>query len=73
VRFFLSGYCLVASLECREAAGPNGSTFYEVMKAPIGGLAISGGAGQAVTGPISAASGAGRLATSRTGPEHTAR
>jgi hypothetical protein len=55
------------------ALAPSGSTFNEAMYAPTGGLAITGGARQAVTGPVAAASDARRLATPRTGPQHTAR
>jgi hypothetical protein len=40
---------------------PSGSTFDEAMYVPTGGLAISGGARRARTGPVLAPSGTGRL------------
>jgi hypothetical protein len=55
------------------ANAPSGSTFNEAMYVPTGGLAVAGGARQAVTGPVAASSNARRLATPRTGPQHTAR
>jgi hypothetical protein len=54
------------------AFAPSGS-FNEAMYVPTGGLAVAGGARQAVTGPVAASSDARRLATPRTGPQHTAR
>jgi len=44
------------------AFAPSGSTFNEAMYVPTNGLSISGGARQALTGPVLAASGTGRLA-----------
>jgi hypothetical protein len=55
------------------AFAPTGSTFDEAMYVPTGGLAVTGGARRAVTGPVAASSGAGRLANPRPGPGHTAR
>jgi hypothetical protein len=55
------------------ALAPSGSSFNEAMYVPTGGLAVAGGARQAVTGPVAASSDARRLATPRTGPQHTAR
>jgi hypothetical protein len=55
------------------ALAPSGSTFNEAMYVPTGGLAVAGGARQAVTGPVAASSDARRQATPRTGPQHTAR
>jgi hypothetical protein len=55
------------------ANAPTGSTFDEAMYVPTSGLGITGGARQAVTGPFAASGNARRLATPRTGPEHTAR
>src|SRR5512132_904854 len=55
------------------AFAPSGSTFNEAMYVPAGGLAISGGARQARTGPVLAPSGTGRLAAPGSGPSRSAR
>jgi hypothetical protein len=55
------------------ALAPSGSTFNEAMYVPTGGLAVSGGARQAVTGPVAAASGTGRLTAPGLGSPRRAR
>jgi hypothetical protein len=55
------------------AFAPTSGTFNEAMYVPTGGLAITGGARRAVTGPVAASSGAGGPANPRPGPGHTAR
>jgi hypothetical protein len=52
---------------------PSGSTFDEAMYVPTGGLAISGGARQASTGPVLAPSSTGRLTAPGSGPSRSAR
>jgi hypothetical protein len=55
------------------ASAPTGSTFHEDMYVPTGGLAVTGGARRAVTGPILASSSTGRLASPGPGRGGTAR
>jgi hypothetical protein len=55
------------------AFAPSGSTFNEAMYVPAGGRQITGGARQAVTGPVAVPSGTGRLAAPGLGPGGTAR
>jgi hypothetical protein len=55
------------------ANAPSGSTFDEAMYEPTGGLAISGGARRARTGPVLVPSGAGRLTAPAPGLTRTAR
>jgi hypothetical protein len=52
---------------------PSGTTFNEAMYVPTGGLAVTGGARRAATGPVAAPSGAGRLAAQGPGSPRTAR
>jgi hypothetical protein len=55
------------------ANAPSGSTFDEAMYVPIGGLAVTGGARRALTGPVLAPSGTGRLNAPAPGLARTAR
>jgi hypothetical protein len=55
------------------AFSPTGSSFNEAMYVPSGGLAVAGGARQAMTSPVVASPGVGHSANPRTGPGHTAR
>jgi hypothetical protein len=55
------------------ASAPTGGTFNEAMYVPTGGLAVTGGARRAVTGPVAAPSGTGRLAAPGPGSARTAR
>jgi hypothetical protein len=55
------------------AFAPSGSTFNEAVYVPTGGLAISGGARGARTGPVLAPSSTGRLAAPGSGPSRRAR
>ena len=55
------------------AFAPTGSTFNEAMYVPTNGLAITGGARQALTGPMLAPSGTGRLAAPGSGSPRRAR
>src|SRR5215203_3662574 len=55
------------------ASAPTGSTFNEAMYVPTNGLSISGGARQALTGPVLAPSGTGRLAAPGSGSPRRAR
>jgi hypothetical protein len=55
------------------ASAPTGSTFNQAMYVPTGGLQVTGGARQALTGPTLAPSSTGRPATARPGSPRTAR
>jgi hypothetical protein len=55
------------------AFAPSGSTFNEAMYVPTNGLSISGGARQALTGPVLAPSGTGRLTAPGSGSPRRAR
>jgi hypothetical protein len=55
------------------ANAPTGSTFDEAMYVPTNGIAVTGGARRAVTGPVLAPSGSGRSATAQPGSGRTAR
>jgi hypothetical protein len=55
------------------AVAPTGGTFNEAMYVPTGGRQITGGARRAVTDPVLASSGAGRLAGPGPGSARTAR
>ena len=55
------------------AFAPTGSTFNEAMYVPTSGLSISGGARQALTGPVLAPSGTGRLTAPGSGSPRRAR
>jgi hypothetical protein len=55
------------------AVAPSGSTLNEAMYVPTGGLQVSGGARRALTGPVLAPSGTGRLAAPGSGSSRTAR
>jgi hypothetical protein len=55
------------------ASAPTGGTFNEAMFVPSGGLAITGGALRAATGPVLTRSAADRAATPRPGLGRTAR
>jgi hypothetical protein len=52
---------------------PSGTTFDEAMYVPTNGLSISGGARQALTGPVLAPSGTGRLTAPGSGSPRRAR
>ena len=52
---------------------PSGGIFNEAMYVPTGGLTVTGGARRAITGPVLAPSGAGRLAAPGPGSPRTAR
>jgi len=62
-----------AVLVIAVANAPTGSTFDEAMYVPTGGRPITGGARRALTGPMLAPSGTGRLATPGPGSPRTAR
>ena len=55
------------------AFAPSGTTFDEAMYVPTNGLQVTGGARRARTGPVLAASGAGRLTAPEPGSTRTAR
>jgi hypothetical protein len=55
------------------ASAPSGSTFNEAMYVPTGGLQVTGGARQALTGPMLAPSSSGRLAAPGPGSPRRAR
>jgi hypothetical protein len=55
------------------ALQPSGTTFNEAMYVPTGGLPITGGTRQALTGPVLAPSGTGRLAAPGSGSPRRAR
>jgi hypothetical protein len=55
------------------AVAPTGSTFDEAMYVPTSGIAVSGGARRALTGPVLAPSGTGRQAAPGPGSSRTAR
>jgi hypothetical protein len=52
---------------------PSGGIFNEAMYVPTGGLQITGGARRALTGPVVAPRGAGRMVGPGPGSAHTAR
>jgi hypothetical protein len=52
---------------------PSGGLFNEAMYVPTGGLAVTGGARRALTGPVLAPSGTGRLAAPGPGSPRTVR
>ena len=55
------------------AFAASGSTFDEAMYVPTGGIAVTGGARRAVTGPVLAPSGSGRSATAQPWSKRTVR
>ena len=55
------------------ASAPSGTTFNEAMYVPTGGLQITGGAHRALTGPVVALRGSGRLAAEERELPRTAR
>jgi hypothetical protein len=55
------------------ANAPSGGLFDEAMYVPTNGLQVTGGARRARTGPVLAASGAGRLTAPEPGSTRTAR
>ena len=57
----------------RRRPSASGTTFNEAMYVPTGGLPITGGARQALTGPVLAPSGTGRLAAPGSGSPRSAR